>query len=220
MPKKSKRSYDQYCSLARTLDLIGERWTLLIVRDLLGGPKRYKDLLNGLPGIGTNLLANRLKELEEAGLIENAVLPPPASVKAYRLTERGRELEAAVVALAHWGLNLLEEPRRDALWLPQWNHVALRARFNPDMAMDVDATYAFLIDDYPHYAVIKNGELTICEGQPADPAFILKARSDDFVRVLEGELSMEEAIANGTFILEGAPEALQRCMQIFTPDPV
>ena len=76
--KSPRRSYDQYCAVARGLDIIGDRWTLLLVRDLLLGPKRYKDLLSGLAGIGTNLLADRLKELEAAGLIERTVLPPPA----------------------------------------------------------------------------------------------------------------------------------------------
>src|SRR5712692_11476763 len=85
-----RRSYDQYCAVARGLDVIGDRWTLLLVRDLLLGPKRYKDLLAGLPGIGTNLLADRLHELEGAGLIERTVLPPPAGSTVYQLTEAGQ----------------------------------------------------------------------------------------------------------------------------------
>src|SRR5918911_5133129 len=87
------RSYRQHCAVARGLDLVGERWTLLIVRDLLLGPKRYTDLLEGLPGIGTNLLALRLREMEQAALVERAVLPPPAGSSVYQLTEAGRALE-------------------------------------------------------------------------------------------------------------------------------
>ena len=126
-----KRSYQQYCSLARALDIIGERWTLLIVRDLLGGPRRYKDLQESLDGIGSNLLAARLKDLESAGLVENIKQPPPSSVKSYQLTARGRTLEPTVASLAHWGLDLLAAPRQNDHWQPQWNHVALKARFNP-----------------------------------------------------------------------------------------
>src|ERR687887_205150 len=91
MPDR-KRSYDQWCAVARSLDLVGARWTLLIVRDLLIGPKRYKDILAGLPGIGTNLLAQRLRELEAHGLVERRTLPAPASATVYRLTEKGVRL--------------------------------------------------------------------------------------------------------------------------------
>src|SRR2546427_742794 len=90
--QSTKRSYDQWCAVARSLDIVGERWTMLIVRDLLVGPKRYTDLLTGLPGIGTNLLAQRLRELEANGLVERADLPPPAAATVYRLTERGEAL--------------------------------------------------------------------------------------------------------------------------------
>src|SRR5438309_9369166 len=99
--KSAPRSYDQYCAVARGLDVIGDRWTLLLVRDLLLGPKRYKDLLSGLPGIGTNLLADRLKELEAARLIERTVLPPPAGSAVYPLTETGQSL---VTVMTDWGL--------------------------------------------------------------------------------------------------------------------
>src|SRR5918995_3325809 len=98
-----KRRYDQYCALARTLDVVGERWTLLLVRELLLGPRRYKDLLAGLPGIGTNLLAERLRHLEEFGLVRRRSLPPPAGSRVYELTELGRGLESVVMELGRWG---------------------------------------------------------------------------------------------------------------------
>src|SRR5712691_3728539 len=101
--KSTRRSYNQYCALARALDVVGERWTLLLVRELLLGPRRYKDLLDGLPGIGTNLLADRLKHLEDAGMIRRVVLPPPAGSAVYELTELGRRLEPAVFELGRWG---------------------------------------------------------------------------------------------------------------------
>src|SRR5689334_7180685 len=98
-----RRSYKQFCGLAKALDVVGERWTLLLVRDLILGPRRYGDLLNGLPGLTTNLLASRLKEMEATGLIEKRKLPAPASSVVYQLTKPGKELEPAVMALAAWG---------------------------------------------------------------------------------------------------------------------
>src|SRR3712207_6674695 len=99
----SGRSYDQFCALAKALDVLGERWTLLVVRELLLGPKRYSDLLEGLPGIGTNLLATRLKTLEANGLVARRRLPAPAASTVYELTDRGRGLEPALYELMRWG---------------------------------------------------------------------------------------------------------------------
>ncbi len=106
----SKRSYNQYCAVARALDIVGERWTLLVVRELLSGPKRFKDLLAGLPGIGTNLLTARLKDLEGYRVVRRTILPPPAGSKVYELTELGRSLEPVVAALGQWGLEFLDNP--------------------------------------------------------------------------------------------------------------
>ena len=120
------RSYGQYCALAKALDVIGDRWTLLLVRDLLLGPKRYKDLLSGLPGIGTNLLADRLKELEATGLIERTVLPPPAGSTVYQLTETGQALEPVMVSLGRWGARFLGAPKKTDVMLPRAYFVAMR----------------------------------------------------------------------------------------------
>ncbi len=212
-----KRSYQQYCSIARALDQVGERWTLLIVRDLLGGPRRYKDLQESLYGIGSNLLAVRLKDLESAGLIENIKQPPPSSVKSYQLTARGRALEPTVAALAHWGLELLATPRQKDHWQPHWNHIALKARFNPQEAAGLSATYAFEIGGYPHYAVIKDGALANFEGTAPNPDLLLKASNEDFLRVVEGELNLKEAIQSGLISVEGSGGSLLRMAKVFTP---
>ncbi len=212
-----KRSYQQYCSIARALDQVGERWTLLIVRDLLGGPRRYKDLQESLYGIGSNLLAARLKDLESAGLIESIKQPPPSSVKSYQLTARGRALEPTVAALAHWGLELLATPRQKDHWQPHWNHIALKARFNPQEAAGLSATYAFEIGGYPHYAVIKDGALANFEGTAPNPDLLLKASNDNFLRVVEGELNLKEAIQSGLISVEGSGESLLRMAKVFTP---
>src|SRR6188508_1089348 len=98
-----RRLYGQRCGVARALDIVGERWTLLLVRELMIGPRRFKDILGGLPGIGTNLLTDRLKDLEQAGVVARRVLPPPAGSTVYELTELGRGLEPVVFALGWWG---------------------------------------------------------------------------------------------------------------------
>src|ERR671926_1476004 len=104
------RTYAEYCAIAKSLDVVGDRWTLLIVRELaLRGPSRYTDLRHGLPGIATNLLAERLRELEQAGVIYREAAPPPIATTLFHLTPRGEELRAVLRAMASWGLPLLRE---------------------------------------------------------------------------------------------------------------
>src|SRR4051812_20041495 len=107
------RSYSQYCAVAGTLDVVGERWSMLVVRELLDGPKRYVDLLAGLTGVSTDMLAARLRTLEQAGVITRRTLPPPAASKVYELTPLGQELRPVLTELARWGLRLLGEQRED-----------------------------------------------------------------------------------------------------------
>ena len=121
-----KRSYNQYCPVANALDLVGERWTLLIVRELLVGPKRFTDLLKNLPGIGTNLLAARLKELEENKIMERITLPPPAASQVYILTELGRGLEPAITELWMWGSKTQEARREQDQFRPGWMVFAMK----------------------------------------------------------------------------------------------
>jgi DNA-binding HxlR family transcriptional regulator len=131
----AKRSYDQFCPLARALDLLGERWTLLIVRDLIGGPRRYTDLRNELDGVPSDILTRRLRDLETAGLVRRRELPPPSASTVYELTERGMELEPALLALARFGLGLLEGvPGPSAAPSPERLQLLLRALFDPAAA--------------------------------------------------------------------------------------
>jgi DNA-binding HxlR family transcriptional regulator len=119
------KHYGQYCPVAHSLEVVGERWSLLIVRDLMGGPKRYTDLACGLPGIGTNILASRLKDLEAAGVLRKYRLPPPAASQVYELTEYGRELKTVLFEMARWGARSLGPPKQDDLH-PGWLEGALR----------------------------------------------------------------------------------------------
>jgi DNA-binding HxlR family transcriptional regulator len=120
------RTYGQYCALARSLDVVGDRWTLLIVRELFARDSRYSDLRDSLPGIATNLLAERLRRLEDEEIIESYAAPPPVRATVYRLTERGKALGPVLRALVQWGLPLLEIDRGDDAFRPQWMMLATR----------------------------------------------------------------------------------------------
>ena len=115
-----RKRYDQYCPIARALDLVGDRWALLVVRELMHGPKRYTDLVGHLPGIGTNILAARLRDLEAAGVVAKRTLPPPAASRVYDLTEYGRGLRAALRELALWGARSLGPPTAEDELFPGW----------------------------------------------------------------------------------------------------
>ena len=137
------KDYDQYCPIATSLGVLGERWTLLVVRELLHGPKRYTDLVDHLPGIGTNILAARLKELESAGLVEKRRLPPPAASTVYELTDCGRALRPVLHELARFGARMMGPPPADAL-AEGWLVAALDLALAP---LCRDATIAFRIGE-------------------------------------------------------------------------
>ena len=129
----SNRSYNQYCGLAYALDIIGERWTLLIVRELIPGPRRFTDLLDGLPGISTNLLSERLKSLEQQGLLCRRILPPPAGSTVYELTSLGRALENSLIELGKWGSQFVPSSSEDASLLNVGSYaLTLKTFFRPE----------------------------------------------------------------------------------------
>src|SRR4051794_39676028 len=141
LEKGMKRTYGQYCGVARALEMIGERWALLIVRDLLVGPKRYTDLRQGLPRIPTNILAARLQELEAAGIVRRRALPRPASAVVYELTEYGSELEEIVIRLGRWGAQSLGARQPGEIITADSMIVALRTTFHPEAARGFRAGY-------------------------------------------------------------------------------
>src|SRR5437667_8457175 len=120
MIQRMAKHYDQYCPVAHALDVVGDRWALLVVRELTTGPKRYTDLAEGLPGIGTNILAARLRDLEAAGVVTKKILPPPAASRVYELTDYGRELKPVMRELALWGARSLGPPTGDDELFPGW----------------------------------------------------------------------------------------------------
>lgn len=204
-----KRSYGQHCTVARALDVVGERWTLLVVRELSTGPKRFKDLLGGLPGIGTNLLAGRLKALEGEGILRRSQLPPPAGSNVYELTPLGRELEPVIAALSRWGARLLEAPGEDHQSRAGWAAVALRSALAEDSG-GRSGTYGFLIDGEAFHVLVVDGDggkrVEARQGPAPDSDPVVVGDSRTLIAVSTGKLSPEEALRTGELLLEGERE--------------
>ena len=191
-----KRSYDQYCTVARALDVVGERWTLLLVRELLTGPKRFKDLLGGLPGIGTNLLAARLKALEGEGIVRRASLPPPAGSNVYELTETGRSLEPVIVELSRWGADLLGAPREGEDLRAGWAAVAVRSAVKPSVEGGSAGTYGFRIDGEAFHLRRADGEgegTEVRQGSAPGPGLVGAGGAETFLAVPPGRVRPEGA---------------------------
>ncbi len=165
-----RRSYDQYCGLAKALDVVGERWTLLVVRNLLLGPLRYSDLLRGLPGITTNLLAKRLKEMEEFGLIERIRSAAGDGGYAYRLTPLGAGLEPAVHALAQWAWRWMEAPAKHERRSLEWLLVALRRRYVGGATLRAE----LVADGVPYRMLLTKSRAEIARGELASPDLTIR----------------------------------------------
>lgn len=215
------RTYNQYCATARTLDLVGERWTLLLVRDLLTGPKRFGDLQKSLRGMGTGLLAARMKHLEREGLVEKVTLPPPARTPAYALTEAGRELGPAVLALARWGTKWAMGERRDGeTFHPGWAVLAMEAFFDPDAADGVRAVYEVRVDDEVFHVQVADGTVEAAHGPAQLPDATLVTTADVLVGLAEGGTTLAAAIKDKTITVSGDREALRRLRTLFRrPSP-
>ena len=210
------RSYQQFCPAARALDVVGERWTLLIVRDLLLGPKRYTDLQAGLPGIGPNVLAERLRSLEAAGLVAKRRLPPPAASTVYELTDLGAGLRPVLEELFHWGLHFAAAPSAADAVKASWWLPAIRAAIRPEsVPADFDDTYELRIGDEVVTIAGKAGDILAREGPADDPDLVLRTDPMTFALLGRGELSAREAARSGALTVEGDAAAAERCAALF-----
>lgn len=214
---KVKRTYGQYCGLARALDRVGERWTLLIVRELLLGPRRYSDLQRNLPGIGTNLLAERLKALEADGVVVRRVLPPPAASAVYELTERGRALRDAVVALARWGFEDFGAPAEDDAFSPEWLTLTMEANFRAERAAGIDETYEYRIDQSVFHVRVRDGEMEARHGSAAAPDLVVTAPAEGFLALGSGAVKPREAVRRGLVQIDGPLRTLERSVRLLAP---
>jgi DNA-binding HxlR family transcriptional regulator len=166
--------YGQFCSVARALDVLGDRWAMLVVRELLLGPKRYTDLLDGLPGVGTNVLAVRLRELQETGIIAREKLPPPAASTVYVLTDDGMALRPVIDELARWGLRLMDRPERGETLRTSWLVYSL-AVSTPPTGMRDDDQLELRVDGEPHTLTVRDGRFEARQGAAAHPLAVIEA---------------------------------------------
>ncbi len=201
MPRQTRRSYDQHCAAARALDLVGDRWTLLVVRELLAGPRRYTDLHADLPGVSTDMLAGRLKDMEGAGLVTRRRLPPPASASVYELTPRGRDLLPVLRALAAWGAPDLGEPRPTDAMRAHWYAIPLLEALAELGAGTVQVT----LDEGEFYVRVgADGAVAYGDGPAGSPDARLRTDAATCRALAGGELTLAEAVASGRAELEGA----------------
>ncbi|MCD2197878.1 helix-turn-helix transcriptional regulator [Actinomycetospora endophytica] len=206
------REYGQYDGVTRALELVGERWAMLIVRDLLVGPRRNGELAAGLPRIPSNILASRLKELQAAGVIRRA---PRSRIIIYELTPFGRELEPVVLALGAWGFKALGDPRAEQIITPDSMTMSLRTAFRPQVAASLPATaYAAHLGAAELSIRVDGSALDVRRGDgPADLAF---AAGPGIHRVISGELAPGRAIETGVVeVLRGPGDLLDRFATTF-----
>jgi DNA-binding HxlR family transcriptional regulator len=210
----SARTYGSYCGIAYALELVGERWALLVVRDLILGPKRFTDLRRGLPRIPSNVLSSRLKELEYAGIVRRRLLARPQTGVVYELTEYGRELEDILLRLGRWGAQSLAEPRLQDTVNVDSLILALRATFQPEAARGLTVSYELRLGKIVLHAHIDNGALEVGEGPLADADLSLE--TDLTLRALmSGELSPDEAIKSGRVRIAGSRDLLEQFVDLF-----
>jgi len=209
----SSRDYKQYCGLARALELVGERWALLIIRDLSVHPRRYTDLLEGLPGIPTNVLSTRLKELEQSGIVERRVAPAPQRGILYALTSAGQALEPAILTLGRWGATQLDVPRPGEIVTPESVTVNLRAVFNADAAAGLTASWEIHADDIVLHLVVTDGKLESGVGPaPGKPDLVITFQPDG----LPSYRALIQAAKCGLVELDGRRELLRTFMDVFS----
>lgn len=212
------RSYRQTCRAALALDHVGERWTLLIARELLTGPRRFGELLDALPGIGPNLLSQRLRRLESDGLAERTRLAAPGDVSGWALTARGLELEPVLLALVRFGNRFAERRRRSHHSRAGWDVLAARALFQPAAARNLNCLFELRVGDEVFCFDVRDGDLTTWTGAP-DPGrvadVVIEADPETWQRLTHAELSLAEAEEEGLARVQGDRRAARRLGRLF-----
>lgn len=213
----ARRSYDQYCGLASALDLVGERWTLLVVRELMPGPKRYTDLAESLRGIGTSLLASRLRKLESDGIVARSWLAPPAASTVYTLTGSGEELARALMPLVQWGLRhaVPEEPGPETLIRAEWSLLPFTHAADPSALAGIDATYEFIIDDTPALLRVRDGQARVLRSGNRKPDVTVRLDAATVASVGSGRVSVTDATRAGRITVEGDEAAFDDLVRAF-----
>ena len=213
------RTYDDGCAAAHALDLVGERWALLVVRELLLGPKRFTDLKSGLPHASPNVLAQRLRDLEAAGVVRRGKLPPPAASRIYELTEWGRDLEPVIIALGRWGVRSPTKPPDAELGVDSLI-LSFRTMFDPDRAEGLDALYEFRLGEDRFRAEVAEGRLKIARGTAEQPNATIEAEASTLAALVYDELELDDTLSSGDLGIEGDRALVERFLALFPlPEP-
>jgi DNA-binding HxlR family transcriptional regulator len=213
------RRYRDACGMSQGLDLVGERWALLVVRELLLGPKRFTDLREGLPGVSSNILADRLDGLERSGVVRRRTLPAPAASKVYDLTEWGTELEPVVVALGRWGARSPwrsdeDEISTDGLIL------SFRAMFDPDAAGALETSYGIVLGEQSFTVKVADRRIWISRGAPANADANIKTDTATLGALVYEGGDLDEALRAGDVEIEGERSSVERLLMLFPmPSP-
>ncbi len=208
----TKRTYGHYCALAKALDVVGERWTLLVLRELLSSGRRFGQLLAGLPGISSNLLTERLRWLEETGLIVHCD-------DVYTLSELGAGLVPSLRALAGWGRQLLEAPSPGTVFQPRWLLVALSGIFRPERSIGVRDTFELRTGNEVFHITVANGSLETHEGPAAQPDLVVSADVWALLAIGMRTLDPLAALQDGQVRILGQTETYLRCVACFDGRP-
>ena len=215
----TKRSYGEACRFAFALDLVGERWALLVVRELLLGPKRFTDLRGGLPHASPNILSERLRELEQAGVVYRRKLPPPAASQVYELTEWGRELEPVVTQLGAWGARSPVPPESQEINASSIV-LALRSLFDADAAADLEASYELRLGEETFHVGIAGGELNLERGAAEAPTVTIETDPGTLAALLAGQLELDDALSAGAASIKGSKQGARSFLKLFPmPEP-
>jgi DNA-binding HxlR family transcriptional regulator len=214
----SEHTYGQYCPTAHALDLVGDRWALLIVRNLVLGPKRFTDLRAGLPGIGTNILTARLKHLETAGVVARRVLPPPAASTVYELTPLGAELRPVLTALARWGAKTLGPYESDLFFNPDTAMLTPGVFFRGLAVAGARGAYAVSLcrvsqDVTFGITIAADGVVSLSPEPPAAPDVSMETDAETVVGLIGAKETLAAAVARGAVRLEGDPGAVARLLE-------
>jgi DNA-binding HxlR family transcriptional regulator/putative sterol carrier protein len=215
----TKRSYGEACRFAYALDLVGERWALLVVRELLLGPKRFTDLRAGLPHASPNILSERLRELEQAGVVHRRKLPPPAASQVYELTEWGKELEPVVTQLGAWGARSPVPPEHREIGASSIV-LALRSLFDAEAADGLDASYELHLGEESFHVGIAGDELELARSAAEAPSATIETDPGTLAALLTGQLQLEDALGSGAAHIGGSKKEIRRFLSLFPmPEP-
>ncbi len=212
MGEHSNHSYHQYCAVAHALDLVGDRWSLLILRNLLMGPKRFVDLQTGLPGLGTNILTARLKVLEQSGVVQRRFLPPPAASTVYELTEYGHQIEGPLTALARWGAQTLGLWTPDMVIKPEAVMMAIHGFFRGEQRQYKQATYEIRCEDEQYHDVftihVSGNTVDVEQGVMVASDIVMHLNVETLYALSARQMTLNAALASGAVLFEGDAQAI------------